>query len=240
MKQRDVCGGRAAVSWWERGVQVSEAAITYAIYVLLAVLAVGGAIYIYGSITAGRVVNDVSVIVSAVQEMYSNQAEYTGLSDDLVGESGRLPEELVSCSTATPPVCTLWVGGTTDSLQVELTPGGGTNHASLGVPNARGFVMKIGSLAAPIREQDICADLAMLQTNGLRGVQIAADQAAGTLTIAAGVLPSATTPAANMTWRTFDAATIGALDDRNIADMQRICEFNLRAGEGVSLFLGFQ
>ena len=207
--------------FWRRGVQVSEAAITYAIYIMILVGAVAGAVYIYGAITGSKVQADTTTLVRAVQEMFAADAHYEGLAVPLMAQSERLPEQFIAGTEAAPEI---WVGGQQGAFPVALFPGiaGATNVSAT---SNRFFVVVVGNADVPVRDVDTCSELVSLELPGLRGVQVlTAATSTAVPTTAAGTPPAADgNPTANVAWNVVEGRG-GLLRDRIAATVQLACQ----------------
>ena len=212
----------ATRNFWRRGVQVSEAAITYAIYIMILVGAVAGAAYIYGAITGSKVRADAITLVRAVQEMFAADAKYEGLSVDLMVKSSRLPDSFVAGTAAAPEI---WVGGQQGAFPVALFPGTGDGVAVAATSN-RFFAMVVGDNVAPIRESDTCADLVAMEAPGLRGVQVLVAAAVTAIPKVAGVVPPAvgTTAVDNVAWSVVQSTTSAMMAERGAARVATACD----------------
>lgn len=217
----DTCA-RTTRDFWRRGVQVSEAAITYAIYIMILVGAVAGAVYIYGAITGSKVQSDTLTLVRAVQDLFSADATYEGLAVKMMAESERLPEQMIAGTDDDPEI---WVGGQQGAFPVALLPGasGATNVSAT---SNRFFAVVVGNADVPVRDVDVCVELASIDAPGLRGVHIL------TAATVADSIPSASTatpPEAdgavttNVAWNVVEGRG-GLLKDRIAASVQLSCQ----------------
>ena len=218
--------GNSPVGWtpdfWRRGVQVSEAAITYAIYIMILVGAVAGAVYIYGAIAGSKVQADTAILARTIQGLFAADAKYEGLTVKLMAESDRLPEQLIAGTEDEPEI---WVGGQQGAFPVALFPGDDTAD-NVSATSNRFFAMVVGNLDVPVRDVDVCVELATLDAAGLRGVHILAAADVGeTIPTADTADPPESdgdeTP--NVAWNVVEGRG-GLLKDRLAASVQLSCQ----------------
>ena len=233
----------ATRNFWRLGVQVSEAAITYAIYIMILVGAVAGAAYIYGAITGSKVRADTITLVRAVQEMFAADAKYEGVSVDLMVKSGRLPDAFIAGDST---AWEIWVGGQQGAFPVALYPGASPEGDTVAATSNRFFTLVVGNEATPIREPDTCSDLVSMEAPGLRGVQVQKALPGATLINAkkppekAGEVPPAVGDPAkiDVAWSVVTNTTTGMMNERGAGRVATACQ-TVKGSENKMIVFGF-
>ena len=154
-----------AVSWWKRGVAMTEVISSYGVYALLVVGGLAGAALIYNLIAKANVVQEARIIVDTVHRVYSAGGRYTGLTVKTFADLKVLPPEMVE----NPTDGLVLLGG-----EYQLLLGNGVDNpdTGLGATSSRYFIVQFGTLAHGLDDADLCIDLATGIYPRLRSVQI--------------------------------------------------------------------
>lgn len=218
--ERDMRARRDAVRLPPRRViegiaSLPEILASYGIYILFGALALAAAAWILDNVLGDSVVDDVEAVVSSVQDMYRHQrgADKSGLTTQLIAQSGRLPERLVEGTAIT-------VGG--GDYPVLLFPGAGaagTALATMRFNNARFFVVIVGDPGAPL-PRETCSDVVFAPYAGLVGVvAVASTTTPATLATATG----GSTTATGTHWGVRGGANVTNLDGIDTEDVDTAC-----------------
>lgn len=216
--------------WFCRGVQISEAAITYSIYVLIITLVVGGAAYVRNALNLRQVVADVRAVAQGVQGAFLTMPDYSGLSIATLANLQILHPGLIASGEVV-------TGGGNRAVDVFVSEGG-LLYTALGAATARRFLLGVGGLDFPVENLGVCVDLVVLRQPGLRAVQVNPVQDG--VSVRAVTDPGAGSPAAGAAWMAVPSGLAGSLLEREVAQAQGVCRAVIDAGGGAQVVYVFE
>ena len=222
----------------DRGLAIIEMISGYGLYVLVGAIAVAAAAAIYISLSTDKMISDVRALVSATQRLHENFADYSGLTAEVMVDSGLIPDELFDGDVITI------AGSQGGEYVIGLWEG--RADPALGMRGDRAFQLTVFD----IDNEDDCTLLAAANFNRLKGVQlldqiddIVVVSGAGVVTRPPVVGPTdgSTVGTNGIAWVSpAPTAAVGPLDARTSAAITANCTALVADGHLVSVSMGFR